>query len=70
MDELDDLWPMLYGHGVSEGMRLAFETPDDSFLLHQRGRLCPCQGDRAVCRGFKAGWTSVRRVRAKRMLGK
>lgn len=70
VDEFYELYPMLYGHGVSEGMRLAFEAPVSDRLEDQRGRLCPCQGDQAVHRGFRAGWTSVRRVSPKRLLGK
>lgn len=64
--DFDEMYPMLYGHGVGEGIRLAYETPVSYRLEHQRGRLCPCQGDTAVHRGFKAGWTVTRRVVGRR----
>jgi len=60
------LYPDLFGHGVALGIKLAFETPVSDRLEDQRGKVCPCGGDWIVCRGFRAGWTSVRKVRARR----
>jgi len=62
----DERYPAVYAEGVAEGLRLAFETPATRQLEHQRGRVCPCEGDSAFHRGFKAGWTTVRKVRARR----
>lgn len=60
--DFDRDYSTFYGHGVSMGIGAAYATPRSYKLKDQRGHLCPCQGDRAVHRGFKAGWTSVRKV--------
>ena len=66
----DEEYPAVYAEGVAAGLKAAFGTPVTNQLRHQRGRLCPCgcpfDGDTAIHRGFKAGWTAVRKVRARR----